>query len=133
MSASGADCFIEGGLADPNVRAKLRDVALQAASAAGVSSPLTMVAVASADHQIAEQIVSGAIVDDHVPVYVVEMTGAFTTESPGSRPAGVSAPQGGVMTLTIDAKTYRIIDSGVSSNAPDLTQIDSNLVDLLAK
>lgn len=92
-----------------------------------------MVAVASADHQLAEHVVSGAIVNDHAPVFVVEMTGGpFTTENTGSHPAGASAPQADVLTLTIDAKTFRITDAGVGPNAPDLSQIDSNVVNLLA-
>ncbi|HKP60158.1 MAG TPA: hypothetical protein VJV78_25710 [Polyangiales bacterium] len=134
MMFLGTSCAADtGSLGDPSVRAKLRELALQASAAAGVSSPRTMIAVASADHQVAEHVVSGAIVEDHVPVYVVEMTGGpFTTERTGSRPPGVSAPKGDVLTLTIDAKTFRVTDTGVSSNAPDLTQIDSNVVDLLA-
>jgi len=38
-------------LGDPNVISRLRTLALNASSGAGVSSPVTMVAVAAADHQ----------------------------------------------------------------------------------
>ena len=123
----------DGSLGDPNVRAKLRDLALQASSASGVSSPRTMVAVASPDHQAAEQVVSGDIVNDHVPVYVVMMTGGPFTATHASPPPGVATPQGNVLTLTVDAQTYRVTDVGVSADAPDLSQIDSEIVDLLAK
>ena len=69
------------GLADPNVRAKLRTMALQASSAKGDPSPKTIEVVASPDHQAAEKIVSGDIVYDHVAVYVVELMGGTFTET----------------------------------------------------
>ena len=75
------------GLADPNVRAKLRTMALEASSANGVPSPKTIEVVASPDHQAAEKIVSGDIVNDHVAVYVVEVTGGtFTDNTARPRP-----------------------------------------------
>jgi len=75
------------GLADPNVRAKLRTMALQASSANGVPSPKTIEAVGSPNHQAAEKIVSGDIVNDHVAVYVVEVTaGRSRTTRPRPRP-----------------------------------------------
>jgi hypothetical protein len=90
-----------------------------------------MVAVASPDHQAAEQIVSGDIVNDHAPVYVVEMTGGpFTAQR---SPPGVPAPQGSFLTLTIDAQTFGVLDLGISTNTPDLTRIDRDVVDLLAE
>jgi hypothetical protein len=43
--------------------------------------------VASPDHQAAEKIVSGDIVNDHVAVYVVEVTGGtFTDNTPRAHP-----------------------------------------------
>jgi hypothetical protein len=81
------------GLADPNVRAKLRAMALQASSANGVPSPKTIEAVASPDRQAAEKIVSGDIVNDHVAVYVVEVTGGtFTDTRPRPRPESPLRP-----------------------------------------
>jgi hypothetical protein len=120
----------EAGLGDPNVRAKLRTLALQASATAGVASPRTMVAVASPDHQAAEQIVSGDIVNDHAPVYVVAMTGGPFTSIRGN-PFGGPSSQGDVLTLTVDARTYDVTDVGITSVQPDLTQIDPDVVDLL--
>ena len=120
-----------GGLGDPNVRAKLRDLGLQACEASGVPSPRTMVAVASPDHQAAEQVVSGSIVNDHAPVYVVAMTGGRFAAN--SSPPGVPVPQGNVLTLTVAAESFSVMDVGISDNAPDLTRIDPDVVDLLAK
>jgi hypothetical protein len=110
-------------LADPNVRTKLRTMALQASSADGVPSPKTICAVASPDHQAAEKIVSGDIVNDHVAVYVVEVTGGTFTDNTASTPPGVPAPSGSVLTLTVDAQSFRVTDSGLTDTAPDLTQI----------
>jgi hypothetical protein len=89
-----------------------------------------MIAVASTDHQAAEKVVSGDIVNDHAPVYVVEMTGGPFTAKYASTPPGVPAPQGNVLTITVDALTYRVTDAGIMPNAPDLTQISSDVVDL---
>jgi hypothetical protein len=111
------------GLADPNVRAKLRTMALQTSSANGVPSPKTIEAVASADHQAAEKIVSGDIVNDHMAVYVVEVTGGTFTDTTASIPPGGSAPSGSVLTLTVDAQTFSVTDFGLTDTAPDLTEI----------
>jgi hypothetical protein len=111
------------GLADPNVRAKLRVMALQASSANGVPSPKTIEAVASPDRQAAEKIVSGDIVNDHVAVYVVEVTGGTFTDNAASTPPGVPAPSGSVLTLIVDAQSFRVTDFGLTGTAPDLTQI----------
>ena len=111
------------GLEDPNVRAKLRTMALQASSADGVTSPKTMTAVASPDHQLAEKIVSGDIVNDHVPVYVVVVTGGTFMDNAARTPPGVPAPSGSVLTFTVDAQTFRLTDFGLTDSAPDLTQL----------
>src|SRR5579862_1055690 len=111
------------GLADPNVRAELRTMALQASSANGVPSPKTIEAVASPDHQAAEKIVSGDGVNDHVAVYVVEVTGGTFTDNAASRPPGASAPSGSVLTFTLDAQSFSVTDFGLTDTAPDLSQI----------
>ena len=89
-----------------------------------------MLAVASPDHQAAEKVVSGDIVNDHAPVYVVEMTGGPFVAKFASTPPGAPTPQGSVLTLTIDAQTYGVMDSGIGQMAPDLTQIGPDVVDL---
>lgn len=127
MGACGSN---DGGLADPTVRAKLRTLALQASSANGVPSPKTMIAVYSPDHQAAEEILSGDIVNDHVPVYVVEVTGGPFTCNACSYPPGASAPQGNALTITVNAQTFQVTDFGISPNVPDLTQISPDVVNL---
>jgi hypothetical protein len=120
----------QGGLADPSVRTKLRALALEASSANGVPSPKTMIAVYSPDHQAAEKSISGDIINDHVPVYVIEVTGGLFTDKNASIPPGGSPPQGNALTLTVDAQTYRVTDFGLTQNAPDLTQISRDVVNL---
>jgi hypothetical protein len=121
----------QAALNDPAVVAELRDLALQASSSAGVPSPKTMVAVAASDHQAAEMVLSGATIPDHAPVYVIEMTGGTFTAA--GHPPGAAAPQGNVLTLTVDAATHRVTDIGYVDEAPDLDKIGSVQVDLLAQ
>ncbi len=122
-AASACGQSNETDLADSNVRARLRTMALQTSSANGVPSPKTIEAVASPDHQAAEKIVSGEIVNDHVAVYVVEVTGVTFTDNGASFPSGAHAPSGSVLTFTVDAQSFRVLDFGLGDTAPDLTQI----------
>src|SRR5579872_145141 len=118
------------GLADPNVRSQLRSLALQASSGAGVPSPTAILAVSSPDHQAAEKVVSGDIVEDHAPVYVVEVTGGVFTDNQASGPPGAPPPQGSALTLTVNAQTLQVVDFGIEPTAPDLAQIGSAVVNL---
>jgi hypothetical protein len=128
--ASHSDAGAVSSLGDASVVAKLHGMALQVSQAAGVSSPATMVAVAASDHQAAQSVVSGAVINDHSPVYVVEMTGGpFTART---SPPGTAAPKGNVLTITVDAVTYRLTDVGFHPVAPNLSQIDPVVVNLLA-
>jgi hypothetical protein len=113
---------------DPKVVAELRELALQASSNAGVATPKTMVAVAAADHQVAEMVLSGATIPDHAPVYVIEITGGPFTAM--RHPPGANAPQGNVLVLTVDAATRRVTDIGYVDAEPDLDEIGSLKVDL---
>lgn len=120
----------QGPLDDPTVRAKLHELAMQASVVSGVASPRTMIAVASPDHQLAEQLVSGDIVYDHVPVYVVAMSGGPFTAL--EAPNGAQPFQGDYLTLTINAQTFVGTDAGITRDPPDLTLISAHVVDLLA-
>jgi len=110
-------------LGDANELAKLRSIGLTVASNAGVSSPKAMQVVAASDHQAVEFILSGAILDDHVPVYVIKMSGGpFTARR---HPPGASAPQGNFLTATVDATTHRVTDVSYLKEEPDLSKIGS--------
>ena len=110
-------------LEDPGEMATLRAIALNAAANAGVSSPARIHAVAHSDHQAAEFLLSGAIIDDHAPVYVLKISGGTFTAN--HHPPGRAAPQGAFLTLTIDATTHRVTDLGLVDNEPDLSKISS--------
>lgn len=113
---------------DPNEMATLRGIALGVSSRAGVSSPTAIHAVAASDRQTAASILSGAIIQDHAPVYVIKVKGGpFTSPR---HPPGVAAPQHAFLTVTIDAATKRLTDVGYVDAEPDLTQIGSSVVDL---
>jgi hypothetical protein len=122
---------VEGTLGDPNVVAKLHDLALQLLSIQGVLSPQKMYAAAVSDHQVAETVLSGAIIYDHAPVFVIVMTGGPFTAS--EAPPGVAAPEGNVLTATVKATTYDVTDVSILNAEPDLSEIASATVDLNAR
>ena len=130
LAAIGACGGSSDGLADSSVRAKLRALALQASSANGVASPKTMTAVYSPDDQVAQDILSGELVNDHVPVYVIEVTGGPFTCNSCSVPPGASSPQGNALTITVNAQTFQVTDFGITPNVSDLTQISPDVVNL---
>jgi hypothetical protein len=117
-------------LGDATERAKLLSMALGVSSRAGVASPTTVHAVAAADRQSAESILSGAIIPDHSPVYVIKVTGGpFTAPQ---HPPGAPAAQGNVLTITIDVATHHVMDIGYGDVDPDLSQFGTASVDLMA-
>jgi hypothetical protein len=120
-----------GALSDPNVVTKLHDMALQAAaSSAGEPSTLKMYAVAVSDHQVAETAL-GSTIYDHVPVFVIVVTGGRFTGR--SAPYGAALPEGTVLTLTVDAATYDVTDVSIGNIEPDLSEVASATVDLSAQ
>jgi hypothetical protein len=131
LVAAGPRKAEKAALVDPDVISTLRSVAIRASTKAGVPQPRSVYAVAASDHQAAETLLSGAVINDHSPVFVIVMTGGPFTRT--SHPPGAKPPTGNVMRLTVDAQSYRVTDIGLISDAPDLSQIDSNVVDLTAE
>jgi hypothetical protein len=128
-AASGDPGDAAGALGDPKVQAKLRDLGLEIAEKAGVSSPMRMYVVAVADHQEAETVLSGDTIYDHSPVYVIVMIGGpFTSTHPA--PPGQPSPQGNVLTVTVNAATYDVTDLGFVNIEPDLSKVASDTVTL---
>jgi hypothetical protein len=74
------------------------------------------------------RILSGAEIDDQAPVYVITLTGGPFTAT--RHPPGVAAPNGNVLTLTVDAATHRITDVGYVDTEPELNQLGPARVDL---
>jgi hypothetical protein len=118
------------GLTRTEIASSLHALALDTSKRWGVEAPATVRAVATADHQAAESVISGAIINDHSPVYVVQVTGGTFTAL--HHPPDVEAPHGTVLTITFDAATLRMTDVGIDEAAPELGQIDRDVVDLRA-
>ena len=104
--------------------ASLRSTVLPFAKLSGVEVPLTMRATSVADWQAAQTTLSGAFVNDHAPVFVVQMTGHFTSFL---KPPGADAPTGDVMTVTVNAQTMQVTDIGYhkTAEAPDMANMGS--------
>ena len=115
-------------LESPNERARLRSIALGVSARGGVPPPKKMHAAAATDHQAAESILSGAIINDHAPVYVIVVTGGPFT--PTHHPPGVTPQPASVLRVTVDAATHRVTDVGYTDVEPDLSQIGPLTVDL---
>ena len=111
--------------------AKLHDLGLGVSTYAGVPSPTRMYAVSVSDHQAAETVLSGAIIYDHQPVFVIVITGGTFTAL--QAPAGVPFPDGSVLTATVSAATYEVTDVGIVNEEPDLSNVASDTVDLMGK
>lgn len=119
---------LKATLTDANIRSKLRASGLELASIAGVTSPKTMYGVAVADHQDAETAISGSNINDHASVYVIVMTGGPFIAL--DHPQGVPAPQGTVLTATMNAATFRPTDIGIINAEPDLSKVALARADL---
>ena len=133
LASCGSDASSDDAapdLSQPAVRVQLADASRTLAKQLNVAQPATMMAVATTDHQVAEAAISGAVLNEHDPVYVVQMTGGTFTAL--HHPHGQDFPTGTVLTVTYDAKTMRITDVGFDTVAPDLHAIDTNVVDLMA-
>lgn len=105
----------------------------EACSLTGVPSPTKVHVVYASDHQAAETVLSGAVINDHAPVYVIEMTGGTFTAM--SHPSGVAPAKGSVFTMTIDARTHRLTGIGIVNVEPDMSQVGAGSpeIDLLAQ
>jgi hypothetical protein len=115
-------------LHDPIVASKLHAVAVAEASRAGVPVPETVRAAVAIDRQAAEQAISGSVVNDNSPVYIVQMTGgSFVPQLHRKDLASVPAA---VLTIAVDAASLSILDVHYDGEAPDLTALDSHIVDI---
>jgi hypothetical protein len=124
------DAAAPAGLEDGSEVSTMRSIALAASSGAGVASPSRILAVAAADHQVAQFAVGGSIVNDHAPVYVIEIEGGPFTANQQS--PGAAVPQGKFLILTLDAITHRMLDVGFMNSEPDLTRIGASVKDISA-
>ena len=116
-------------ITDPGVQLQLHALASDIAKQLGVDHPSSMTAVGVADHAIAEAAISGAELEEHDPVFVVQISGGTFTAL--RHPPGQAAPTGNVLTVTYDAKTLQVLDVGLDGKAPDLAPLGQR-VDLAA-
>jgi hypothetical protein len=103
-------------------------IALGAATASGDPRP-TLIQHSAGTRYAANAISSGDRVPGSVWSYLVAERGQFVAES-ASRPAGVSAPRGSVITLVVNATTGRVSDSGISNQYPRLDKLGPVTTDL---
>jgi hypothetical protein len=104
--------------------AMLRAIAKNAAKTNGDWRPAEVTAVPTT-HQKALSCASprdvtapaGTEVPADTPVYLVTMTGHFTGDSEG-RPAGAAAPAGRYLSLVVNARSFWVMDTGLSRKAP---------------
>lgn len=111
-----------------SVQLQLHELTRDFATQLGVDRPATMVAVAAVDHAAAEEAISGAQLDEHDPVFVVQVTGGQFTAL--RHPPNQPAPSGNVLTVTYDAKTLQVLDVGLDEVAPAIERLGKP-VDLL--
>jgi len=124
----GATPELRAQLRDPVIATQLRTLTIDVSTKDGVITPASMRAVAASDHQAAESVISGAVIGDHLPVFVVQATGGpFTARH---APPGVPPPTGEVLTVTYDAATLAVTDVGLDADAPELVRIDADVIDL---
>jgi hypothetical protein len=102
--------------------------ALGAATASGDPRP-TLIQHTAGTRYAANSISSGDRVPGSAWSYLVAERGEFVAES-ASRPAGVSAPRGSVITLVVNATTGRVSDSGISNHYPRLDKLGPVTTDL---
>ena len=55
-----------------------------------------------------------------VPVFLVTMRGCFAATA-ASRPPGAAAPTGSYLSVVVDAKTFQVLDSGLSPSPPPVS------------
>ena len=136
-SAQSTDSGLGSGpLADPKVRAMLREIALQSAAGARSDVPeisLHISAVYSPDYQAAWEAVTGDIVPRHTAVYIIAITGGTFTASDRSAAFGGPPVQGSVFIIGVDAATYMGMGSSIGNTVPDLSKISPDVVDLSAE
>ena len=107
----------------PGEAAMLRAIAARAAHASGDDSPYGLRWVKT-NRGDGERVTAGALLgqDTAREVYVLQMRGHFTALN-ASVPRGAAVPIGTVMTLTVDAITGEVTDSGLTGEEQDLSAL----------
>ena len=100
----------------------LTAIASRAATSGGDAAPQQMTAVLTTHAKALTSATPGDIIPgaDGVPVYLVTMRGDFTATA-ASRPPGAAAPVGRYLSVVVDARTFQVLDSGLSPSPPPVS------------
>ena len=101
---------------------RLTEIAKHAARANGDQHPKWATAVLTTHEQALRSATPGDTVSNrrHVAVYLVTIRGRFVCKY-CSVPPGAKAPKGRYISIVVDAKTFKDMDSGLSQKAPKVS------------
>jgi hypothetical protein len=101
---------------------RLTVIGSRAAKANGDAAPLWMTAVLTTHAKALTSATPGDFVPgaDGVPVYLVTLRGHFAADAaPG--PLGAPAPTGTYLSIVVDARTFQVLDFGLSPSPPPVS------------
>jgi hypothetical protein len=104
------------------VISRLTVIGSRAAKADGDAAPLWMTAVLTTHAKALTSATPGDFVPDAdgVPVFLITMRGHFAATA-ASRPPGAAAPAGSYLSIVVDARTFEVLDSGLSPSPPPVS------------
>jgi hypothetical protein len=105
----------------------------RAARASGDTAPLWMTAVLTTHAKALTSATPGDFVSGagDVPVFLITMRGNFVATA-ASRPPGAAAPVGSYLSIVVDARTFQVLDSGLSPSPPPVSPASLGPVTYLA-
>ncbi|MGH3470490.1 MAG: hypothetical protein ACRDPG_00395, partial [Nocardioidaceae bacterium] len=101
---------------------ELTTIAENMAAQNGDPSASTILSAASTHARAVAAVGGGDVVTGNEPVYAVVVIGQFTG-SMAKIPAGTQPPTGSALTIVVDASDYSVLDWGIDTTAPDLSQL----------
>ena len=112
---------------------RLRVIGGRAAEASGDTAPSWMTAVLTTHAEALTSATPGDFVSGAggVPVFLVTMRGTFVATA-ASRPPGAAAPAGRYLSVVVDARTFQVLDSGLSLSPPPVSPASLGPVTYLA-
>ncbi len=110
-----------GSPVPPAAVPRLTGLAGRAAKAAGDAAPSWMTAVLTTHARALTSATPGDFIPGagSVRVFLITLRGHFTAN--GSGPPGAAAPTGRYLSLVVDARTFRVLDSGLSPKPPPVS------------
>ena len=98
---------------------QLTVIGSRAAKADGDAAPSQMTAVLTTHAKALTSATPGDLTPGAggVPVFLLTMRGHFAATA-ASRPPGAAAPAGSYLSIVVDARTFQVLDSGLSPSPP---------------